>query len=86
MQALLLNILSTVFQRKIAKKLGVSKENALRDSTIMGAGATAAAIAVPEEVMNPALISLGLGPEYDLVLRIIIAAMGLYAVVTEKKS
>jgi len=76
-------ILKTLTVRKLAKKSGLTPQNAAKPSTLMGTSAVVAAYAVE----NPHLYfeSLGLGAEGDVFVRVAMALVGLYAIFSEKK-
>lgn len=73
-----------VFLRKLAKNVGMSKENAFKMSTALGAGAIAVA-SVAKPCATLAELGLPSSPEYELIIRITIASLGLYAFATEKR-
>ena len=77
-----LDILKDLIKRKIARKHGFTANNALASSTIVGATAVSGAVLVDTSAI---VDSLGLPEQYALILRIVIAGMGLYAMYTEKK-
>ena len=83
MSHILVGLLKTIFVRKVAEKVGVTPENIVAPSSLMGA----ATIATAAGVENPYLYfeSLGMGPEGDAIIKLLMGAVGVYAIFSEKK-
>lgn len=87
MKTRLLNTLRAIAKpitdRKFPAPRVLTLQNLAKPSSLMGVGALATAYSVE----NPHIYfeSLGLGPEGDVVVRIVMAAVGAYAVFSEKK-
>ena len=76
-------MLKTIFVRKVADKIGATPHNVVAPSSLMGAATIATAVGVE----NPYLYfeSLGMGPEGDAIIKLLMGAVGVYAIFSEKK-
>ena len=83
MNPFLVGILKTIFVRKVADKIGATPKNLVAPSSLVGASTLAVAVGVE----NPHLYfeSLGMGPEGDAIIKVIMGLAGLYAIFSEKK-